>query len=126
MGQSAPATTRLDPVCGMRVDPATARRGTLAHAGGEDAFCSVPCRTAFEADPAAFVGARPPAEPMRAAPAADPGEASHADGAWTCPMHPEVRSDRPGECPLCGMALERRVAVLDEEENVELAVMTRR
>jgi len=126
MGQPAPATTRLDPVCGMRVDPATARGGTLAHAGEEYAFCSVPCRAAFEADPAAFVGARPPAEPMRAAPVESPSGASEASGAWTCPMHPDVRSDGPGECPLCGMALERRVAVLDEGENAELAGMTRR
>ncbi len=26
---------------------------------------------------------------------------------WSCPMHPEVESDRPGDCPSCGMALER-------------------
>ena len=26
---------------------------------------------------------------------------------WTCPMHPEVQSDKPGSCPKCGMALER-------------------
>src|SRR5215813_4142509 len=25
---------------------------------------------------------------------------------YTCPMHPEVRQDRPGTCPICGMALE--------------------
>ena len=30
------------------------------------------------------------------------------DGAYTCPMHPEVKSDQPGECPNCGMDLVRK------------------
>ena len=41
-------------------------------------------------------------------------------------MHPEVVSDRPGVCPKCGMALEPRVATLDEGPNPELVDMTRR
>jgi Cu+-exporting ATPase len=46
---------------------------------------------------------------------------------WTCPMHPEVVRDRPGSCPLCGMALEPRVAPDEkEEENPELREMRRR
>ncbi|MEO8450908.1 MAG: copper-translocating P-type ATPase [Gemmatimonadota bacterium] len=45
---------------------------------------------------------------------------------WTCPMHPEIVRDRPGECPICGMALEPRVATLDDGPNPELADMTRR
>jgi Cu+-exporting ATPase len=49
-----------------------------------------------------------------------------AQAEWTCPMHPEVRSDKPGACPKCGMALERREADAGEEEKAELADMTRR
>jgi len=45
---------------------------------------------------------------------------------WTCPMHPEVVRDRPGSCPICGMALEPRVASLDEKPNEELIDMQRR
>jgi P-type Cu+ transporter len=45
---------------------------------------------------------------------------------YTCPMHPEVVSDQPGDCPQCGMALEARTATLTEEANPELAAMTRR
>ena len=44
--------------------------------------------------------------------------------AWTCPMHPEIVRDRPGACPICGMALEPRAAATDE--NPELADMQRR
>ena len=45
---------------------------------------------------------------------------------YTCPMHPEVRQDHPGNCPKCGMALEPKTVSAAEEENPELADMTRR
>src|SRR3954471_24725932 len=45
---------------------------------------------------------------------------------WTCPMHPEIRRDGPGSCPICGMALEPLEPTAEEGDNVELADMTRR
>src|ERR1700693_1677201 len=45
---------------------------------------------------------------------------------WTCPMHPQIVRDAPGNCPICGMALEPRIATADEEENPELSGMRRR
>ena len=45
---------------------------------------------------------------------------------WTCPMHPQIVRDGPGNCPICGMALEPRTVSLEEEENPELTDMTRR
>jgi Cu+-exporting ATPase len=45
---------------------------------------------------------------------------------YTCPMHPEVLSDRPGSCPKCGMALEPRTVTVGNEENEELTEMRRR
>jgi Cu+-exporting ATPase len=45
---------------------------------------------------------------------------------YTCPMHPEVQQDHPGNCPKCGMALEPKTVSAVEEENPELADMTRR
>ena len=47
---------------------------------------------------------------------------------WTCPMHPEIVRDGPGNCPICGMALEPMAPSLDEDagESEELRSMTRR
>ena len=44
----------------------------------------------------------------------------------TCPLHPEIVKDGPGDCPLCGMALEPMVASLDDGPNPELIDFTRR
>jgi P-type Cu+ transporter len=45
---------------------------------------------------------------------------------WVCPMHPEIVRSEAGSCPICGMALEPRTVALEQEENPELAAMTRR
>ncbi len=45
---------------------------------------------------------------------------------WTCPMHPEIRRDGPGACPICGMALEPLAPTAEDGENHELEDMTRR
>jgi P-type Cu+ transporter len=99
-----------DPVCGMGVDPATARF-SLAHDGITYYFCCDGCRDMFAADPAKYLKA---ASASRAHRAATPGRPVHAApvaaGGYTCPMHPEVRSERPGPCPKCGMALEAILA----------------
>ena len=45
---------------------------------------------------------------------------------WVCPMHPDGVRAEPGSCPICGMALEPRTATIEEEDNPELRLMTRR
>ncbi len=45
---------------------------------------------------------------------------------YTCPMHPEIRQDRPGNCPKCGMTLEPVLPTLEEGENAELVDFQRR
>jgi Cu+-exporting ATPase len=45
---------------------------------------------------------------------------------WTCPMHPQIRWDHPGNCPICGMALEPLQPSLDEEASPELTDMSQR
>jgi Cu+-exporting ATPase len=103
-----------DPICGMDVDPATAA-GSHVHDGRTYYFCSAHCLAEFRAEPARYIQSQPPAPP--------PADTS----AWyTCPMHPEIRQRGPGTCPKCGMALEPEVAGGAEEENPELAQMTRR
>lgn len=137
--------TATDPVCGMQVDRATARY-MLKHEGARYYFCCEGCQKSFEADPAKFLNAKPFVLPG-AAPAVaghDHGHAGHshhghAHGAasvdpstvaagtkWTCPMHPEIVKDGPGDCPICGMALEPMVASLDDGPNPELVDFTRR
>src|SRR5580698_202199 len=55
-------------------------------------------------------------------------ESSASRSTYTCPMHPEVQQDHPGECPKCGMTLELKTvtAGMDDAENTELSDMTRR
>ncbi|MBS2023059.1 MAG: heavy metal translocating P-type ATPase, partial [Deltaproteobacteria bacterium] len=87
--------TATDPVCGMQV-PLTSSHRHSAN-GSEVVFCSARCRDRFTSDPSKYVAAKQPAALSAATP---------STGGYTCPMHPEVRSDRPGACPKCGMALE--------------------
>ncbi|MBA2592528.1 MAG: heavy metal translocating P-type ATPase [Gammaproteobacteria bacterium] len=100
------ATT--DPVCGMTVKPDTAFR--MTYAGNTYLFCCDGCLERFRSAPARYLE---PAAPAIKAPrsASSPGATS---GRYTCPMHPEVESPRPGGCPKCGMALEPLASVGSE------------
>ena len=86
-----------DPVCGMTVDPTTASGGSEVHDGQTYSFCAPSCREKFRADPGRY---------SSGGPAPKPDEPARLGATYTCPMHPEVRADRPGACPKCGMALE--------------------
>jgi Cu+-exporting ATPase len=108
----AVATTARDPVCGMRVDPAAAA-ATVAHAGSLYHFCSTGCAERFRAEPGRYLDGAPPAPP------------ADARGIYTCPMHPEVRQQGPGSCPICGMALEP-LSPSAEPDDAELRDLTRR
>ncbi|MGJ5032941.1 heavy metal translocating P-type ATPase [Bradyrhizobium sp. HKCCYLRH3059] len=103
----------IDPVCGMSVDPATSKH-RFDHLGHTFHFCSAGCRTKFAAEPDKYLGEREPPPEMP------------AGTIYTCPMHPEIRQEGPGTCPICGMALEPDVISLDDAPNPELADMTRR
>ncbi|MER8622429.1 heavy metal translocating P-type ATPase [Mesorhizobium sp. M1143] len=106
--------TATDPVCGMSVDRATARH-FFRHEGQGFYFCSAGCRAKFEAEPQNYLGDRPAASPVP------------KGTQYTCPMHPEVIRDKPGSCPICGMALEPMgVPTGDEGPNPELVDFTRR
>ncbi|MGO4436277.1 heavy metal translocating P-type ATPase [Rhizobium sp. RAF56] len=104
-----------DPVCGMSVDRATARH-FLRHQGEKFYFCSSGCKAKFEATPDAYLrGDRPTPRPMP------------KGTQYTCPMHPEIVSDGPGDCPKCGMALEPMgVPAEGNAPNPELVDFTRR
>ena len=112
----ADAVAVTDPVCGMKVDPATSKH-RAEHGGQAFHFCSAGCRTKFVADPGRYLGGLD--EARRAEPVA-PGTV------YTCPMHPQVRQVGPGNCPICGMALEPEVPTGEAGPNHELIDFTRR
>ncbi len=103
-----------DPVCGMKVDRASASH--MHKQGGENFyFCSSSCEDKFTADPQSYLEGKTQAEPM-------------PEGTlYTCPMHPEIIQEGPGECPKCGMALEPKgVPAGDEGPNPELVDFKKR
>ena len=102
----------IDPVCGMRVGATSSHHASFQ--GFEYLFCSTHCRDKFAADPAHYAGAD-----------LQPAEDSQAE-LYTCPMHPQIRQRRPGNCPICCMALEPLHAGLQTRESSELRDMTRR
>ena len=102
---TAPKVT--DPVCGMRIDPVKAA-GSTAYLGRTIYFCGQGCLKKFVADPGRYIAADGSAVP-KPKPAEPTAAAAGAFTAYICPMDPEVRSDRPGPCPKCGMALEPEV-----------------
>jgi P-type Cu+ transporter len=103
-----------DPVCGMTVDPHTAKH-RHTHEGHPYYFCSARCRERFIAEPAKYL--EPETKPAAPVP---------AGAIYTCPMHPQIRQEGPGSCPICGMALEPEIVSADSAPNPELADMTRR
>ena len=111
--QSNPKGLAKDPVCGMTVDPETAKHRT-SHEGTDYFFCSGKCKDKFEANPAAYLDKKP--EPVE----------GPKDTVYTCPMHPQIRQIGPGSCPICGMGLEPDVATAATAPNAELADMTHR
>jgi len=110
-----PGAGSIDPVCGMKVDPARTPhhaeyRGQAYH------FCAARCRERFLADPEHYL--LPPEQ--RPAAETAPGTL------YTCPMDPEIVREGPGTCPVCGMALEPMTPSLDMGENPELTDFRRR
>src|SRR3546814_19800420 len=57
---------------------------------------------------------------------AQPSAGAITGAMYTCPMHPQIRQDHPGHCPICGMSLEAELPTLDEDENPELKDFRRR
>ena len=130
--------TVRDPVCDMDVIPASAA-GSVEHDGRTYYFCSKHCAAKFRADPGRFTGkASAPGAPVLpsitvipapggvAQTRARPAQSEVGRASYTCPMHPEIVSDRPGSCPICGMALEPVTVSAGEDDDHELVDMSRR
>ena len=155
-GPAKPASKSKDAVCGMDVDPATAKY-KLEHSGKTYYFCSAHCLQKFRTDPERYLrpaGVKiasapskktpqksvayvcpmcPEVRQTKPGPCPSCGMALESEAAtmatrteYTCPMHPEIVRPGPGSCPICGMALEPRTVAKREEENPELRDMTGR
>src|SRR5690606_27415293 len=109
-----------DPVCGMMVVPGRSA-ASVVHGDETVYFCSLRCRDRFGANPEAFLDGShhpPPGAGGSSAPGPAPTKAS-SRATYTFPMHPEIRQQGPGSCPICGMALEPLLAT-EEEDTSEL------
>ena len=103
------ATHVEDPVCGMNVDPQSAKYKT-DHAGQTYYFCCAGCVEKFRTDPQKYLKAGREEHSAHGAAVvsiAAPKSGGQVDQRYyVCPMDPEVRKLGPGACPKCGMALE--------------------
>ena len=128
MTVTQPTLLERDPVCGMNVNPASAKH-VYEHGEKKYYFCCASCLEKFKADPPKYLNKPAPsssnlvtlgmptaakphaagAQPVTIRPASKPAAA--AAPAYVCPMCPEVRESKPGACPSCGMALEADVPV---------------
>jgi P-type Cu+ transporter len=92
--------TLTDPVCGMTMDRSNAQV-SVEYQGATYYFCSETCLRQFKSAPHKYMHSPPVPESNATAQAA-----SVKGTLYTCPMHPEIRQEGPGDCPKCGMALE--------------------
>ncbi len=104
-----------DPVCGMTVTSQSKHSYSLKNIAYY--FCSNGCKEKFIGAPSKYLdgGLKDSESP-----------ASVAGTIYICPMHPQIRQNQPGNCPICGMSLEPLLPELEEEENPELVDFQRR
>jgi Cu+-exporting ATPase len=104
-----------DPVCGMDVDPKNPKGGTSKYSDQVYYFCSTKCKTKFDLTPMTYLNPKQitKVEPLNVE--------------YTCPMHPQILQFGPGNCPICGMALEPvTVNAETPEDNSEYLMMLKR
>ncbi|BCM26249.1 heavy metal translocating P-type ATPase [Methyloradius palustris] len=117
---TAEAALLKDPVCGMKVTEQSPH--VLQHEGTSVYFCSAGCKAKFAANPTKYLTQVPASSIAKH----EGNEPVIAGTIYTCPMHPEIRENKPGACPKCGMALEPEMPALDDGENPELLDFKRR
>ncbi len=123
MEQKVPdEATAIDPVCGMTVD-LNAGKPHLDHDGETWHFCNPRCLDKFEAEPQKYIDAVESGHPHEFERVKSDHEGK---GGYICPMDPEVWSEGPDSCPICGMALEPATISAETGPNPELVDFTRR
>lgn len=123
-GHGADTGTMVDPVCGMTV--ASDSPHSAAHDGKRYAFCSGGCRAKFLADPGRYLSTDAHTSDHTQQAKESPSRVDAAQGTiYTCPMHPQVRQVGPGNCPICGMALEPEMPGEQEDDREIRKVRTK-
>ncbi|MGH0001574.1 heavy metal translocating P-type ATPase [Pseudovibrio ascidiaceicola] len=112
---NATSPTEQDPVCGMPVTITDDTR-SADFARKTYHFCSDKCFNKFDTDPYFYASGNSKKQQ----------DTQAQDVDYTCPMHPEIIKKGPGECPICGMALEPMTVTSDDEPSHELVDFTRR
>lgn len=124
-----------DPVCGMNIT----QDSTYHHEyeAKKYYFCSQKCQSKFISDPKLYILNLEKSKNIEKTighhhssnnSSLVPINQKNIDNGtlYTCPMHPEIRQDHPGNCPKCGMALDPLLPELEEEDNPELRDFKRR
>ncbi len=114
-----------DVVCGMDVVEDSKFKSTHHHE--KYFFCSESCKIKFDASPDTYLHTSLDAN-IKTCPDNSCDSSAHVSNEnmqYTCPMHPEIIEDKPGNCPICGMSLEPLMAT-EHEDDSELRDMTRR
>jgi Cu+-exporting ATPase len=131
MNMRSGASATKDPVCGMEVDLGSAP-STRNYGGKSFFFCSQNCAQKFDSDPARYAGptleeGQQRVEAVSSQPENCPEPSAEVESSlakrvpgsktiYTCPMHPQIEQDHPGDCPICGMRLEPKHGMLEEGE----------
>jgi Cu+-exporting ATPase len=122
-----------DPVCGMDVGKTS--KFNKVFKDKEYYFCSKNCLNKFEKEPSSYLEKKTKQftknienhhGSLHKDYHLDKNNTHIKDTKYTCPMHPEIIRDKPGDCPKCGMALEPMDSTNKEEDNKELSYMTKR
>lgn len=121
---SQDSSDKIDPICGMKVTEKSPHK--FNYKNNPFYFCSESCKTKFEADPETHLARKSHAGHKHSDANSSNNAQVSAGAIYTCPMHPEVRQDHPGDCPKCGMALEPEMPSIDDKENPELVDFKRR
>ncbi|MDO8785457.1 MAG: heavy metal-binding domain-containing protein, partial [Syntrophales bacterium] len=97
-----------DPVCNMTIEPVNAA-GVSEYKGNKYYFCAKHCKEKFDKNPETYTGKKSVKSLSLMMPTA---KGTDNVTKYTCPMDPEILKDKPGSCPICGMALEPLVPTI--------------
>ncbi len=101
-----------DPVCGMTVDLEKTPY-KISYQNQHYFFCSQHCLESFKQKPDKYLGPQ------------QQNESTNSAADYTCPMHPEIVQDHPGNCPICGMSLVPKNIEMKDDDSAYKYMLSR-